>query len=146
MANKNKVDETQGAETTTEETGLTTINENLVSIDHEKIQELQGLFQMFEEKETNEMASLTSEYLKIAENTTYNFIFVGMSTFTTDQGEERECARLVSKENQSFISGAAVLVSACKKITETPKFIRIITGGKTKTANGSYISMEVKSL
>jgi hypothetical protein len=38
------------------------------------------------------------------------------------------------------------LVSACKKITETPKFIRIITGGKTKTANGSYISMEVKSL
>jgi hypothetical protein len=146
MENKNKVAETQGAETTTQETGLQTVNENLVSIDHEKIQELQGLFKMFEQKETNEMASLTSEYLKMEENKSYSFIFVGMSTFTTDQGEERECARLISKENQSFISGAAVLVSACKKITKIPKFIKIITGGKTKTANGSYISMEVKSL
>jgi hypothetical protein len=148
MANKNKETEVQGTEIS-QETGLELTNQNensLQSVDAEKLNNLLGLFQMFEEKAANEMRSLTSEYLKMEENKTYNFAFIGMTTFVTDEGEERPAATLLSKDNTQYIAGGAVLVSACKKIKEVPCFVRIITGSKVKTGAGSYLSMEVKPL
>jgi hypothetical protein len=142
----NNVENAQGAEATT--TAIETFNSSteLTSLDANKLQELQEYFELFEAKDSQEMRSLTSEYLKLEENKVYNFVFTGMTTFTTDQGEEKEAAVLVDKANATFISGAAVLVNAFKKIKEVPSFVRIVTGSKQKGANGSYLAMEVKTL
>lgn len=143
----NNVAEAQGAEATTAQTTeVETISSELRSLDANRLAELQGMFDLFEEKATNEMRSLTAEYLKLQEKQVYNFVFTGLTTFVTDQGEEKEAAQLVDKANTLWISGAAVLVSACKKIKEVPAFVRIVTGDKVKSANGSYLSMEVKTL
>lgn len=142
----NNVENAQGAEATTTDLQVSNSNNELTSLDATKLAQLQEYFEHFEAKDSAEMRSLTSEYLQLETRKVYNFVFTGMTTFITDQGEEKEAALLVAKDQTQFINGSAVLVSACKKIKEVPAFVRIVTGEKVKSANGSYLSMEVKTL
>jgi hypothetical protein len=140
MANKNTSVEVLGTESTNEVTSMQLSTDNL------KLNELKGYFEQFSAQDTNVMRSLTADYLEIVENTTYNLICNGMTTFLTSDGEEREAAILIDKDNKTYINGGAVLVSSCKKLKEYPAFIRIITGAKVKSEKGKYLSMEVRTI
>jgi hypothetical protein len=140
MANKNTSVEVQGTESTNEVTSMQLSTDNL------KLNELKAYFEQFSAQDTNVMRSLTADYLEIVENTTYNLICNGMTTFLTSDGEEREAVILIDKENKTYINGGAVLVSSCKKLKEYPAFIRIITGAKVKSEKGKYLSMEVRTI
>jgi hypothetical protein len=140
MANKNTSVEVQGTESTNEVTSMQLSTDNL------KLNELKGYFEQFSAQDTNVMRSLTADYLEMLENTTYNVICTGMTTFLTSEGEEREAVILIDKENKTYINGGAVLVSSCKKLKEYPAFIRIITGAKVKSEKGKYLSMEVRTI
>jgi hypothetical protein len=140
MANKNTSVEVLGTESTTEVSSMQLSTDNL------KLNELKNYFEQFSAQDTNVMRSLTADYLEIVENTTYNLICNGMTTFLTSDGEEREAVILIDKENKTYINGGAVLVSSCKKLKEYPAFIRIITGAKVKSEKGKYLSMEVRTI
>jgi hypothetical protein len=140
MANKNTSVEVLGTESTTEVSSMQLSTDNL------KLNELKNYFEQFSAQDTNVMRSLTADYLEIVENTTYNLICNGMTTFLTSDGEEREAAILIDKDNKTYINGGAVLVSSCKKLKEYPAFIRIITGAKVKSEKGKYLSMEVRTI
>jgi len=155
MANKNKVDETLGAETTQAEntvientnTDLQVSTTGLQKSEHvEKFNQLTGYFDQFEQMEARDLESKTSEYLELAENQTYNFVFTGLVPFVTSEGEEREAASLVSKDGTNYINGGAVLVSACRKIKNTPCFVRIVTKQKIKSEKGKYLAMDVLAM
>lgn len=140
MANKTNSVEVLGTENANEATGMQLSNDNV------KLNELKGYFEQFTAQETSVMRSLTADYLEMLENTTYNVICTGMTTFLTAEGEEREAAVLIDKENKTYINGGAVLVSSCKKLKDYPAFIRIITGTKVKSEKGKYLSMEVRTI
>ena len=147
MANKKDSVEVLGTESANENTNLeVNSNNSLVTADAQKMAQLQNLFEMFEGQETGAMRSLTADYLEMKENSVYNFICSGMTTFLTSEGEQREAAILVDKENKTFINGGAVLVSSCKKLKEYPSLIRIITGDKVKSDKGKYLSMEIRTI
>jgi hypothetical protein len=149
MANKKEVVEVQGTEATNEATNtdLQVSTTGLQKSEHvEKFNQLTGYFSQFEEMEAQDLESKTSVYLELEENKVYNFIFTGLVPFVTSEGEERQAAALISKTNESFINGGAVLVSACRKIKNFPCFIRIVTKDKIKSDKGKYLAMDVLAM
>lgn len=117
-----------------------------------RLNQLFELFSHFETKSDGELKNLTSEYLELKENSKYDLIFTGMTTFKTvnDDGEEteRSAAQLVDRSGKQYINGGAVLVNACRKIEKVPAFIRITTGQKVNSSNGGgkYLQMDVRTI
>jgi hypothetical protein len=102
--------------------------------------------EMFSEKPKEELISLSGEYLKLQENTTYNFLFTGFTTFETKNGETKEAVKL-SNRDKNYINGAAVLVSTLKRKVDANANVlipvRVITKGSKTNAAGTYMEMEV---
>ena len=104
---------------------------------------------IFSEKPENELKELSSTYLTLDENQTYDFICTGL-TLLNLQDKEVEAATLINADGESFTCGAAVLVSSVKKVEakypnawDEGKPIKIVTGSKVKSPKGSYLDMKV---
>jgi hypothetical protein len=98
----------------------------------------------FSEVEIKDFIELSSSYLKFQENTRYNLVATGLTTFVDDNGEEKAAVSLMNENKESLINANAVLVNSVKKLADSlPAGIVVLTGGKIKGANGSYLSMKV---
>lgn len=98
----------------------------------------------FSTVDVSKLQGLTQEYLQLKENTTYNMVFKSMTTFKGEKGGEVPAVELVNEKRETFINGNTVLVNSLRKVQKMPCLVRIITGIKTKSANGgSYLDMEV---
>jgi len=98
----------------------------------------------FSEVEIKDFIELSSSYLKFEENKRYNLVATGLTTFVDDNGEEKAAVSLMNENKESLINANAVLVNSVKKLADTlPAGIVVLTGGKIKGANGSYLSMKV---
>jgi hypothetical protein len=107
---------------------------------------------MFTEKPENELKELSSTYLTLDENQTYDFICTGLTVLNL-QDKEVEAATLINADGESFTCGAAVLVSSVKKVEakypsawDEGKPLRIVTGSKVKSPKGSYLDMKVYTI
>jgi hypothetical protein len=107
---------------------------------------------MFSEKPENELKELSSTYLTLDENQTYDFICTGLTVLNL-QDKEVEAATLINADGESFTCGAAVLVSSVKKVEakypsawDEGKPLRIVTGSKVKSPKGSYLDMKVYTI
>jgi hypothetical protein len=102
-------------------------------------------FEAVKELENSDLIELSSTYLSFAENSTYDLIATGFTTFTDEKGNEKEAVSLINEQKESLINANAVLVNSLKKIgaENLPCFVRINTLSKVKTANGSYMNMKV---
>ena len=90
------------------------------------------------------LQSLTQDYLQLKENTRYDMVFTGMSSFKGDRGSEVESVLLIDENNKQYINGNTVLVNSLKsKVTHMPCFVRITTGEKLQGKNGLYMDMDV---
>jgi hypothetical protein len=107
---------------------------------------------MFSKKPENELKELSSTYLTLDENQTYDFICTGLTVLNL-QDKEVEAATLINADGESFTCGAAVLVSSVKKVEakypsawDEGKPLRIVTGSKVKSPKGSYLDMKVYTI
>lgn len=100
---------------------------------------LDNVFNQLEDGKTKRtLSEVTSDYLRLEdlnEGRDYPFIFTGMgrmSIVDKNTGEEKEIevVNLLSKERQSLSCGAAVVVSALKKVDKIPCGIIISVTGK----------------
>jgi hypothetical protein len=105
--------------------------------------EADSLIEKFESSEDDDLQKLNTDYISFEENTKYNFIFNGMTTMKTQEGEDLQCVVLIDKENVQHINGNKVLVNNLKRVTQIPCFVRIVTGKTIKGKNGSYLDMSV---
>lgn len=110
--------------------------------------QIEAAFERFadvEALESKDLIELSSSYLKFEENKTYDLIATGFTNFVDEKGEEKEAVSLINKDRESLINANAVLVSSLKKIgaENLPCFIRVVTAGKIKGANGTYQAMKV---
>jgi len=128
---ENKATEAQGAE-------IATTNGN------DLVETWANNIKAFAEVEIKDFIELSSSYLKFQENTRYNLVATGLTTFVDDNGEEKAAVSLMNENKESLINANAVLVNSVKKLADSlPAGIVVLTGGKIKGANGSYLSMKV---
>ena len=104
----------------------------------------------FDKVPTSALQQLNSEYLKLEENSSYSFIFLGMTTLKGKEGSndaerEYEGVRLIDKDGKNYVSGLTVLVTELKKVTVLPCLVKIVTKKETKSSSGigKYLAMEV---
>lgn len=126
------------AQDAAENTGLEVAGKNQIEAAFERFEDVEKL-------ESKDLIELSSSYLKFEENKTYDLIATGFTTFVDEKGEEKEAVGLINKDRESLINANAVLVSSLKKIgaENLPCFIRVVTAGKIKGANGTYQAMKV---
>lgn len=130
---ENKATEAQGAE-------IAIANEN----GNDLVETWANNIKAFSEVEIKDFIELSSSYLKFQENTRYNLVATGLTTFVDDNGEEKAAVSLMNENKESLINANAVLVNSVKKLADSlPAGIVVLTGGKIKGANGSYLSMKV---
>lgn len=89
--------------------------------------------------------TLNADYLKFDKEGKYSFIFTGMSTATLDS-KTVDVALLSDREGKQYIAAQTTLVSACKKVTTMPCFIRIEYTGKKGTGNNIYQNLIVSAV
>ena len=129
---ENKVTEAQGAEVALANNG------------NDLVETWANNIKAFSEVEIKDFIELSSSYLKFQENTRYNLVATGLTTFVDDNGEEKAAVSLMNDNKESLINANAVLVNSVKKLADSlPAGIVVLTGGKIKGANGSYLSMKV---
>lgn len=104
----------------------------------------------FDKVPTTALQQLNSEYLKLEENSSYSYIFTGMTTLKGKEGSndaerEYEGVKLIDKDGKTYVSGLTVLVTELKKVTVLPCLVKIITKKETKSSSGmgKYLAMEV---
>jgi len=104
----------------------------------------------FDKVPTSALQQLNSEYLKLDENSSYSFIFLGMTTLKGKEGSneaerEYEGVRLIDKDGKNYVSGLTVLVTELKRVTVLPCLVKIVTKKETKSNSGmgKYLAMEV---
>jgi len=97
----------------------------------------------FSNVDESELVSITEDYLKFEEDTTYNMVFVNTTKFTGDRGGEMDAVSLIDEEGKKWINAGTVLVNSLKKVTQLPCLIRIVTKGTIKSKNGQYLDMDV---
>jgi hypothetical protein len=101
--------------------------------------EAEAILSEFEKISSDGLTGLTQEYLELKQNTTYNLIFTGMSTFKSSEGKgDVEAVLLVDKSAKQYINGNTVLVNSLKRVTAMPCLVRIVTGDMIKSSNGNY--------
>lgn len=100
------------------------------------------LLKQFENVDESQMVGLTADYLEMKINTTYNFIFLGMTTMSNN-GKEIKAVELLNKENKKFIHASTVLVNSLSKVTKMPCMVRIVTKDFVKADAGRYLDMDV---
>jgi len=122
------------------------LTENPLEIEQNAAQVLEA----FDKVPTTSLQQLNSEYLKLDENSSYSFIFVGMTTLKGKEGSndaerEYEGVKLVDKAGKTLVSGLTVLVTELKKVTILPCLVKIVTKKETKSSSGmgKYLAMEV---
>lgn len=126
------------------ETALVKANEAQGNLSLENAKETAAQFiKDFSSVTDDQLQGLTSEYLQLKENKTYNLVFTAMTVFTGQKGGEVPAVELVNEEGTKFINGNTVLVNSLKKVTHMPCLVRIVTGKLVKSPNGSYLDMEV---
>lgn len=120
---------------------------NAVEIDRTTVQATAGeILDAFEQVDAEKLQGLTTEYLQLKEDTTYNMVFTAVTTFTGENGGSVKAVELVDKEGNKFINGNTVLVNSLSKVTDMPCLVRIVTGKKIKSSNvkgGQYLAMDV---
>ena len=100
------------------------------------------LLEGFSTLDNAELVQISSEYLTLKENTTYNFIFKGMNKFSRD-GKEVEVCEVINEEQKQFIIGNTTIVNKLKNVTQLPCFVRVVTKGMAKSAKGNYLMTDV---
>jgi hypothetical protein len=99
----------------------------------------------FSNVDVEQLQGMTQEYLQMKENTTYNMVFTGMTSFKGEKGGDVESVVLVDQNAKSFINGNTVLVGALRKVKQMPCLVRIVTHEYVKSSNGAgkYLDMDV---
>jgi hypothetical protein len=127
-------------------TEVTKLTENPLEIEQNAAQVLDA----FDKVPTSSLQQLNSEYLKLEENSSYSYIFTGMTTLKGKEGSndaerEYEGVKLVDREGKNYVSGLTVLVTELKKVTVLPCLVKIVTKKETKSSSGmgKYLAMEV---
>jgi uncharacterized protein (UPF0147 family) len=100
------------------------------------------LLKQFENVDESQMVGLTADYLEMKVNTTYNMIFLGMTTMNNN-GKEIKAVELLDKQNKKFIHASTVLVNSLNKVTKLPCLVRIVTKDLVKSDAGKYLDMDV---
>jgi hypothetical protein len=107
----------------------------------------QQCLEILESTPSEALQEQTSEYFDFSKKGEYNLVFEGMDKTTFEKNgvkKEVEIVKLKNKNNQRFIAGGAVLVNTCKRLTQIPSFIRVITTGeKISGTGGDYYEMRV---
>lgn len=120
---------------------------NATEIDRATVQATAGeIIDAFEQVDSEKLQGLTTEYLQLKEDTTYNMVFTAVTEFTGENGGSVRAVELVDKEGNKFINGNTVLVNSLSKVTDMPCLVRIVTGKKIKSSNvkgGQYLAMDV---
>lgn len=120
---------------------------NITEIDRATVQATAGeIIDAFEQVDSEKLQGLTTEYLQLKEDTTYNMVFTAVTEFTGENGGSVRAVELVDKEGNKFINGNTVLVNSLSKVTDMPCLVRIVTGKKIKSSNvkgGQYLAMDV---
>lgn len=106
---------------------------------------MEEIFDLLDELDDRKLQDLNSAYWTPEENTTYNFIFEGMSTAILD-GKQVQTVKLRNKHGATFIAAQTVLVGSLRTVQVLPAYCRIVVKGKKKSGNQSYFDMEVKVL
>lgn len=100
------------------------------------------LLKQFENVDESQMVGLTADYLEMKINTTYNMIFLGMTTMNNN-GKEIKAVELLDKNNKKYIHASTVLVNSLHKVTKMPCLVRIVTKDLVKSDAGKYLDMDV---
>ena len=107
----------------------------------------------FDKVDVKHLQQLNTEYLKLKENSTYSFIFMGMTTLKgkeqqPGESKEYEGVKLIGTGGKNYVSGLTLLVSELKKVTELPCLVKIITKTEVKstTGMGKYLAMEIYTI
>lgn len=103
---------------------------------------LEGFFKHMAENEGQEV---TGNYLKLSDfkiGEKNLFIYTGATTIEVD-GNKLDAVQLIAENRQRYVTAAAVVVSACRKIETTPCGLCIIVDGKTRGTKGEYYNARV---
>jgi hypothetical protein len=126
--------------------------ENLLPADLNSMEVIENVFEQLEQAEqAGSLQEVTSTYLNfdgIKEGTKMPFIFAGMTTVSDPEHPEvlKEAVDLLDRKGERFVTAATVIVNSLKKCTKVPCAVLLTYNGKTKGANGSYHSVNVKVL
>lgn len=102
-------------------------------------------FEMLDKADDRELQSLSSDYFTFDEvGQKVSFIATGFDTATI-QGKDVEVVKLSDKDGKSYINGDKVLVSACKRLSILPAYVRIEYVKDIKNKVGTYKDLAVKT-
>lgn len=99
-------------------------------------------FARMKETPTEQLQDESAEYLKMSENSQYDFICHGVESTQMD-GKQVDVVRLEDETGKMYVHGAVVLVNAMKRRGAFPLPIRVVTRGKVKSGNGMYLDLSV---
>jgi hypothetical protein len=100
-------------------------------------------FRILRETKDSELQEMTGEYLsfeKVGE--TKDLYFTGLTTLTIDD-KTMDAAQFTDETGQNFVYLGVVVVSACKRLTQVPCYVRLKYVSDEKSANGTYKNIRV---
>lgn len=106
---------------------------------------MEEIFDLLDEVDDQKFQDLNSAYWTPMEDTTYNFLFEGMSTATLD-GKIVPVVKLRDKHGDTFIAAQTILVNSLRDVQVMPAYCRVVVKNKKKSGNQSYFDMQVKVL
>lgn len=105
------------------------------------------IFALLETAGDTDLEELTGEYFTPVIGETYHMEVFGIGQATI-QGKTLDVVKFRDKQGINFISGAAMLVNAAKKLTVFPAYLRVKCTGveKSEVAKGAkYFTFEIKT-
>jgi len=103
-------------------------------------------FDMLADAPDAALKELSSEYFKFDQvGKSYNFVAEGLDTFQDKDGKDVEVVKLRDRDGNTFVNGDKVLVSAVKKLTTVPAFIKVTYLRDAQSARGTYKELSVKT-
>lgn len=101
--------------------------------------------ELLEQANPDALQELTSEYFTFEKkDVVHHFMVLGLETAQI-KGKNVEVVKLKDKSGNVNINGDKVLVSACRRLQQLPAYIRVVYTGDTKTAEGTYKNLTVKT-
>jgi hypothetical protein len=100
-------------------------------------------FDIMKNAKDSELTELTGDYLEFkAVGEVKDLLFTGMTHVTID-GKTMDAVELMDERGAKFVYSGIVVVSACKKLTQMPCYVRLIYKEDVKSANGVYKNIRV---
>jgi len=99
-------------------------------------------FEMLQNAPDGSLENLSRSYFKFDKQGDYYFVVQGLSTMKKDD-KVVEVVEMMNKEKEQFINGDQVFVTAVRKLTTIPCFVKVVYKGDVRNNKGTYKNLEV---